>query len=220
MADRWYSLVQLAEILPVKVNTIRKWCHLGRFPNARRDGNGKWIIPACDVKAYSTTLDKAQDEVGDLEQQIRLVELKIRLAELEHKRDLPEILKQKEDEAIEKEDDLDRREAVIVRAEKKQREARNYLDYCLDQQNEWRKEIRHFQEMIIGDLLKLREYYQKLVKAGKDLYIPEPDLSDFELSDAVYKEEVGLIIPPDKSETEPLDKDMFEEDNEDDTIED
>ncbi len=67
-----FTIAQAARVAQKSPTTIKKWRDDGRFPNAKRDGNGPlaaWLIPLEDLKATGWKLDldqSDQPEVIDL----------------------------------------------------------------------------------------------------------------------------------------------------------
>ena len=51
-APRWLSTGQVAKTLGTSVDTLRRWCERGYFPDAYQAPGGHWRIPEGDVLAF------------------------------------------------------------------------------------------------------------------------------------------------------------------------
>ena len=51
IAERFYTVQQIAEYLDVEENTARRYCNGGEFPHAYKLGRD-WLVPIEDVDAY------------------------------------------------------------------------------------------------------------------------------------------------------------------------
>lgn len=48
--ERGYNLIQTAELLGLKVRTVREWVHSGKIRANKIEGSRRWIVMESEIK--------------------------------------------------------------------------------------------------------------------------------------------------------------------------
>lgn len=59
--ERGYNLIQTAELLGIKVRTVREWVHRGKIHARKIEGSRRWIVMESEIKRLQGATGGADD---------------------------------------------------------------------------------------------------------------------------------------------------------------
>lgn len=59
--ERGYNLIQTAELLGIKVRTVREWVHSGKIHAGKIEGSRRWIVMESEIRRLQGTAGDVND---------------------------------------------------------------------------------------------------------------------------------------------------------------